>query len=125
MIGHKAIRLVAVLSMLLVTFAPAVSAQTPEVDPKMQPYVDALAYWFQSMGYEDWQARVDQALVAAPDQPRNPEKDRDEDEDGDTDPDVLIPRFPSAERVYLAGVLGSAWWIDGPQLNKETNHDRI
>jgi hypothetical protein len=114
MIGHKAIRLVTVLSMLLVTFAPAVSAQTPEVDPKMQPYVDALAYWFQSMGYEDWQARVDQALVAAPDQPRNPDADRDEDEDedDDKDPEAFIPQFPSAERVYLAGVPGSAWWID-------------
>ena len=113
MIGHKAIGLVAVLSILLVTFAPAASAQAPPVDPKMQLYVDSLAYWFQSMGYEDWQARVDQALVAAPDQPQTPkEEDRDEDEDDDTDSDVLIPQFPSAERVYLAGVPGSAWWID-------------
>ncbi len=113
MIGHKVIGLVAVLSMLLAVFAPAASAQAPQVDPKMQPYVDALAYWFQSMGYEDWQARVDQALVAAPDQPQTPkEEDRDEDEDDDTDSDVLIPQFPSAERVYLAGVPGSAWWID-------------
>jgi hypothetical protein len=87
MIGHKAIGLVAVLSMLLVTFVPAASAQAPAVDPRMQPYVDALAYWFQSMGYEDWQERVDKALVAAPDQPRNPEKDRDRDRDEDEDED--------------------------------------
>jgi hypothetical protein len=110
MIGHRFIGLLAVLSLLLAPFAPAALAQTPQVDPKMQPYVDALAYWFQSMGYEDWQARVAQALVAAPDQDQNPEVD--EDEDDDADADLYIPQVPSAERVHLAGVPGNAWWID-------------
>ena len=114
MIGHRFIGLAVVLSLLLVVFAPATSAQVPQVDPKMQPYVDALAYWFQSMGYEDWEARVAQSLVAAPDQERDPDLDKDESEDDDDDTrrDPYIPQFPGAERVYLAGVPGNAWWID-------------
>ena len=120
MIGHRLIGWALILALLLVVIAPAVSAQepqqVPQVDPKMQPYVDALAYWFKSMGYKDWAERVDQALIAAPDQERDPSlnDERDHDEDAD-EPDPYIPQFPGAERIFLAGVPGSAWWCMCPK----------
>lgn len=109
MIGHRWIGLALILFLLLVALAPPVAAQIAAVDPKMQPYVDALAYWFQSMGYEDWQKRVAEALVAAPDQQRDPDLNEDRNED---EPEPYIPQFPGAERIFLAGVPASAWWID-------------
>jgi hypothetical protein len=112
MLGKKVFGLLAVVSLVLAVAAPvALAAEplpaAPQADPKMQPYADALAYWFQSVGDKDWQTRVTEALTPAPDQLVGTKVD-----EKNADPAVTRPQFPEAERVYLTGVPATAWWID-------------
>jgi hypothetical protein len=119
MVGKRVVAILAVLSIVLALFATAALAQgpapaLPQVDPKMQPYVDALAYWFKSTNPKDWAARLAAALIPAPDQKQGP-GDTTKPEDEATP--VTRPPLPGAERVVLTGVPNNTWWIDAWQLD--------
>jgi hypothetical protein len=106
---------VALAGSALLAWAESPAPAMPAVDPKMQPYVDALAYWFKSTSPGDWAARLAEALIPAPDQKQHPDDDKAEPEDGATP--VTRPPVPGAERVVLTGVPSNAWWIDAWRLD--------
>lgn len=121
MVSKRIAATLAILSIVLALFATAALAQgpapaLPQVDPKMQPYVDALAYWFKSTSPKDWAARLAAALTPAPDQKRGPEDDVEPEPEDEATP-VTRPPVPGAERVVLTGVPNNAWWIDAWRLD--------
>ena len=101
------------LAVLLVVPASVVLAQPPgqadlQTDPYYAEYVSTMAYWFESMAGDDWQAKLADALVVAPDQSL---EQYDEDDVSDEEPS-WVGQIPGSERVVLTGLPNSSWWID-------------
>ncbi len=119
MVGKKVVAILAILTMILPSFSVAALAQgaapaVPQVDPKMQPYVDALAYWFKSTSPNDWETRLAEALIPAPDQKQWPDDTTDPEDEATP---VTRPQVPGAEHVILTGVPNNTWWIDAWRLD--------
>ena len=94
--------------------SPAVSAQVPpgqadlRSDPYYADYVDTVAYWFQSVDKENWESRLEQALIEAPDQ----DLEQYDDDDLLYNEPSWVRAVPGSERVVLTGLPLSSWWID-------------
>lgn len=102
-----AVSLVGVLGPDVLAQAP--SGQTAlQTDPYYADYVDTLAYWFEYNHPDDWEARLSEALIEAPDQHREEKDDSDMQEDL---PD-WVKQIPGSERVVLTGLPADSWWID-------------
>ena len=106
---------VGIVALAVVLAAPAsvVLAQAPgqadlQADPYYADYVSTMAYWFESVGGNDWQAKLAEALVVAPDQSL---EQYDEDDVADEEPSWV--RTDSRVRAGRStGLPSSSWWID-------------
>ena len=77
-------------------------------DPYYADYVDTLAYWFQYNYEDDWQTRLSEALIVAPDQNLE-EKD---DDDMQNEKPSWVRQIAGAEHVVLTGLPDNSWSID-------------
>jgi hypothetical protein len=90
-----------------------VMAQVPttpspmETDPQYKTYVDTLTYWLQYYFKDDWQSRLTQILVPAPDQLKE-----EHDEVTSSGTPTWVSRIPGSERVVFTGLPDNSWWID-------------
>ncbi|GEM_PF-7023833 len=103
-----------VLASAMIGAVPAADAQVPpgqvdlRADPRYADYVDTVAYWFRSIDKENWEQRLEQALIEPPDQ----NLEQYDDDDLFYDEPAWLRRMPGSERVVLSGLPLSSWWID-------------